>query len=73
MFPLSPLTIPGIIILGPQALISISFNLIFNGKADLLIRGTLSIDAGEVVLNIVDKDENKLDGFTTKFTPVLKV
>lgn len=71
--PLSPLTIPGIITLGPQASISVAFDLVLNGKADLLVGGTLTMDPGEVALSIVNKDENKLDGLSIKFTPVLKV
>lgn len=71
--PLSPLTIPGIITLGPQASISVAMDLILNGKAELLVGGSFSIQPGVAALSLVHKEENKLEGLEVNFTPVLKV
>lgn len=71
--PLSPLSIPGIITLGPQVSISTALNLNINGKAVFLVGGSLSIAPGEARLSLVDKSANKFIGFDTKFTPVAKV
>lgn len=71
--PLSPLAIPGIITLGPQASISVALDLVLNGKAEMLLGGSLSIQPGVAALSLVHKKDNKLDGLQAKFTPVAKV
>ncbi|KAI1817053.1 hypothetical protein GGS20DRAFT_535201 [Poronia punctata] len=70
--PLSPLAIPGIITLGPEITIKGAVDLILNGKAELLIGGTLSIGPGRAQLSVVAKKANKLQGFTPSFKPVAK-
>lgn len=71
--PLSPLAIPGIITLGPQASISVALDLVLNGKAEMLLGGSLSIQPGVAALSLVHKKDNKLEGLQVKFTPVAKV
>lgn len=71
--PLSPLTIPGILTLGPQLALSGALDLVLNGKAELLIGGSLVMNPGTAALSLVKKEDNKLDGFQTTFTPVAKV
>ncbi|KAJ4158394.1 uncharacterized protein LMH87_008921 [Akanthomyces muscarius] len=70
--PLSPLTIPGILTLGPQLALSGALDLVLNGKAELLIGGSLVMNPGTAALSLVKKEDNKLDGFQTTFTPVAK-
>jgi hypothetical protein len=71
--PLSPLTIPGIITLGPQISVSGALDLVVSGKASLVIGGSLSIDKGNAKLSLVKKSDNAFDGFQTTFSPVAKV
>lgn len=71
--PLSTLTIPGIITLGPQISISGALDLVLNGKAELLIGGSFTLSPGEAVLDVVEKEDTKLDGLEPKFDPVFKV
>lgn len=71
--PLSPLTIPGVLTIGPQLAIDGALDLVLNGKAELLVGGSLSIAPGTAGLSIVKREDNKLDGFDTTFTPVAKV
>jgi len=71
--PLSPLSIPGIITLGPQLSISGALDLVLNGKAELLIGGSLSIGAGTAQLSLMRREDNKLQGFQASFTPVAQV
>lgn len=70
--PLSPLSIPGIITVGPQVSISTSLDLNLVGKAELLVGGSLTISKGSAVLSLVNKTENALDGLAVDFTPVFK-
>lgn len=71
--PLSPLAIPGIITLGPQASLSVALDFVLNGKAKLLVGGSFSVSPGVAALSLVHKEENKLEGLQSKFTPVFKV
>lgn len=71
--PLSPLTIPGIILLGPEVTISAELELTLYGQADLLIGGSLSISKGRAVLDVVNKKNNELTGLKPTFTPVAEV
>lgn len=71
--PLSPLAIPGIITLGPQASISVALDMVLNGKAELLVGGSLSLEPGVAALSLVHKEDNKLEGLEARFTPVAKV
>ena len=71
--PLSPLTIPGIVSLGPEATISAAFDLTLNGKAELIVGAKFELSSGTAVLDIVDKSRNKLDGLTPSVAPVFNV
>lgn len=71
--PISPLAIPGIITLGPQASISAALDFVLNGQAKLLLGGSFSVSPGVAALSLVDKSENKLEGLGAQFTPVFKV
>lgn len=71
--PTGPLTIPGIISIGPQISISTSLDIIPNAKFNLLIGGSLTIEPGVASLSLVKQSDNKLEGFQPKFTPVAKV
>jgi len=71
--PLSPLAIPGILTLGPQASLSVALDFVLNGKANLLVGGSFSVSPGVAALSLVHKEENKLEGLESKFTPVFKV
>jgi hypothetical protein len=70
---LSPLRIPGIIIVGPQIAMTAEFLASLTGKAQILIGGTLSLSPGTAVLSLVNKEQNRLDGLNVTFTPVAKV
>ncbi|KAH8890636.1 hypothetical protein GQ53DRAFT_765831 [Thozetella sp. PMI_491] len=70
--PLSPLTIPGIITLGPQLSISGLVELEFSGEAEAVIGGSLSIDTGGAVVDLVQGFRTHVWGFETNFTPVAK-
>lgn len=71
--PLSPLAIPGIMTLGPQASLSVAMDFVLNGKAQLLVGGSYSVSPGVAALSLVHREENKLEGLESKFTPVFKV
>ena len=71
--PMSPLSIPGIITLGPQLTISGALDLVLNGQAELLIGGSLKIAPGEARLSLVDREDNRFIGFEASFDPVAKV
>ena len=71
--PLTPLAIPGIIVLGPQIAIGTELELSLKGKADLLIGGSLTIDTGVAALDVKKRENNKLTGFEVNFEPHLKV
>ncbi|KAL7911957.1 hypothetical protein GGI35DRAFT_492031 [Trichoderma velutinum] len=70
--PLTPITIPGVLALGPQISINSALEILLSGQAELLVGGTLSFGTGKVSLNLVSKEENKLEGFGIKFEPVFK-
>ncbi|KAK3302880.1 uncharacterized protein B0T15DRAFT_559308 [Chaetomium strumarium] len=70
--PMSPLTISGIITLGPQLTISGSLDLVLNGQAELLIGSSLKIAPGEARLSLVEREDNSFTGFETAFDPVAK-
>ena len=70
--PFSPLTIPGIITLGPQASISVAFTATLEGKTELLVGGSLKIAPGSARVSVKDKSSNKITGLGVDFTPVLR-
>ncbi|KAH8881082.1 hypothetical protein GQ53DRAFT_773647 [Thozetella sp. PMI_491] len=75
-FPLSPLTIPGIVTLGPQVAIKAAVAFTVKAKAELTIGGTLKISPGVAVLDVMDLGKEKedrrsgIDGLESSFTPV---
>jgi hypothetical protein len=71
--PLSPFTIPGIITLGPLLKLDSTLDLVLNGKAELLIGGSLAISPETYALSLIRKEDNKVTGSKAKFTPVAKV
>lgn len=71
--PLSPLTIPGIILLGPEVTVSAELELTLNGLANLLIGGSLSVSEGRAVMDAVNSTRNELTGLKAEFTPVAKL
>ena len=70
--PLSPLTIPGIITLGPQISLNTALNLAIDGSAQVLIGGTLTIAKGSTTLDIIDPSRNSFTGFSSSFVPLAK-
>lgn len=70
--PFTPLTIPGIITLGPMGSIGVAFTATLDGNAELLVGGSLTMTPGVMRVSVKEKDNNGIHGFTTKFTPVLK-
>ncbi|KAH8892220.1 hypothetical protein GQ53DRAFT_864074 [Thozetella sp. PMI_491] len=68
--PLSPLTIPGVITLGPEITLNTDIVFSIDGSAELLIGGTLSISPGKAKLSIKNRADNGIDGFKAKFKPV---
>jgi hypothetical protein len=70
--PFSPLTIPGIITIGPQGSISVAFTATLEGKAELLVGGSLTIAPGKARVSVKEKDNNGIHGLNVTFTPVLK-
>jgi hypothetical protein len=69
-YPLSPLTIPGIFTLGPQASVSVAASLTLDAEINLLIGGTATIGPGVAVLSLVDQKRNTFKGFEPSFHPV---
>jgi hypothetical protein len=72
LVPMSPLSILGIITLGPELSISGALDLVLNGQAELLIGGSLKIAPGEAWLSLVDRADNSFTGFEASFDPVAK-
>ncbi|MCJ1472677.1 hypothetical protein MMC13_001326 [Lambiella insularis] len=70
--PLSPLTIPGIITLGPQVSLNTALNIALDGSATVLIGGTLTIAKGSATVNIINTEKNGFSGFGASFVPVAK-
>ncbi|KAH8896306.1 hypothetical protein GQ53DRAFT_819421 [Thozetella sp. PMI_491] len=73
-YPLSPLTIPGIITLGPQVSISAAVDLTLQSQlgAEIALGGSLSISKGKASLDAVNKTNNGIEGLVSKFTPVTR-
>lgn len=71
--PLTPLTIPGIISLGPQATISAALELTADGRASLLFGGYFQFNKGQATLDVVDSNNTKLEGLEPQFVPVFNV
>ncbi|MCJ1430981.1 hypothetical protein MMC27_000331 [Xylographa pallens] len=70
--PLSPLTIPGIITLGPEVSLNTALNLAIDGSAQVLIGGTLTIAKGSTTLDVINPSQNSFTGFSSSFVPVAK-
>lgn len=69
----TPLQIPGVLMLGPEINLKTALALNLGGKADMVAGGTVSMAPGVARLSLVNKTENKLEGFKVKFTPVAQV
>ncbi|KAI0388747.1 hypothetical protein F5Y17DRAFT_180805 [Xylariaceae sp. FL0594] len=70
--PFSPLAIPGIVTLGPELTVRGALDLILNGKAELLLGGTMKLGPGVARLSVIDRATNHIDGFKPLFIPVAK-
>ncbi|GLA65365.1 hypothetical protein AtubIFM56815_004397 [Aspergillus tubingensis] len=66
------LEIPGVISIGPEVSLSAVIDIYFQAQADVLIGAKFEVSPGEVHLDLVNQDNNKLSGFDTKFTPIAK-
>ncbi|KAH8896775.1 hypothetical protein GQ53DRAFT_760879 [Thozetella sp. PMI_491] len=71
-FPLSPLTIPGIITLGPEVSISGTIDLSIQGNAKIALGGQFAISPGTASLSLVKEKDNQIQGLDVQFTPVAK-
>lgn len=70
--PLSPLAIPGLLVLGPQLSLSAELEVALAGEADLMVGGSLSISPGTATLDAIDGARNGVKGLNVSFTPLAK-
>ncbi|KAF2692077.1 hypothetical protein K458DRAFT_381903 [Lentithecium fluviatile CBS 122367] len=70
--PLSPFSIPGILIIGPSASLATGFDMTFEASGKLLAGAIATWDNIEAVLDLKDNDNNKADGFVPVITPVFE-
>lgn len=70
--PLSPFSIPGILIIGPSASLATGFDLTFEASGKLLAGAIATWGNVEAVLDLKDNDNNKAVGFVPVITPVFE-
>ncbi|KAJ5752252.1 hypothetical protein N7520_009169 [Penicillium odoratum] len=69
--PLSPLTIPGIITLGPQVSVGVALSVEAAGKIELLVGGTISLSKGYAGASIT-QGKNGVEGLKPSFEPIFR-
>ncbi|KAJ5278653.1 hypothetical protein N7478_004025 [Penicillium angulare] len=69
--PLSPLTIPGIITLGPQVSVGVALGVEAAGKVELLVGGTISLSKGYARASVT-QGKNGVEGLEPSFDPIFR-
>ncbi|KAJ5240478.1 uncharacterized protein N7469_002069 [Penicillium citrinum] len=70
---LSPVTVPGLFILGPEVTFASALNLDISGKDEFIIGGTVTISKGRVNLDLMNKGNSEIvHGFKSSFEPRAK-
>ncbi|KAF2261374.1 hypothetical protein CC78DRAFT_535667 [Lojkania enalia] len=70
--PLSPFSIPGILVIGPSASLATGFDLTFEASGKLLAGAIATWGNIEAVLDLKDNDNNKAVGFVPDIQPVFE-